>query len=776
MTTTSAGKTTDFLTVPILTRRGFVKAGGALVVSLAVPSGWTTGRAQGQTPGRSLDPTRLASWLEINADNTILARTGRTETGTGMSGFYAQMIAEELRVRPEAISLVMGDTDATPDGGFSAGFLRGATNVRKVAAYTHQALLGLASAQLGVLPSALTVDDGVVTGGGRSISYGQLVQGQELELTIPVSGSFPRLDPEQDTGIAGLAGFTVTGDPALKPVDEYTVIGASYPVPSIADKVTAKTMWTGDLMLPGMLHARMIRPATIGSTVIAVGEIDRDRFRTAQVVRTGNLVAVLSPNEWEAVSAAQAVAAQTRWTDWNGLPGSDNLTQALRAQAWGAPSGRRGAAEAVGAALDGAAQRISATYEQPYVRHAPIGPYCAVADVRSDGTVTVWTHSAQSQGLRVQIANALGASVDHVVVKWLEQSGQYGRTTWGGDGAEADAAILSQLVGKPVRVQWTLQEDLAWSTVSPGWVADLTAGIDDAGTLVALRSDWYSPHRNDARLLGAVLAGRPTITPKANARVSTVWPYDKVAVLEQAYAMPNLGVDAAGGGLRGNIMRTPRQRQQTFAVESVINEAAAATGADPIEFRLKHTTNQRLSDIINATAQAAGWQPRPSPHPNARRTGSGPLTGRGMAVMIRGGGHWVGIAEVEVTPSSGLVRVTRFTMGVECGKVINPRQLKLVVQGGIVMGLSEALKEEVTFDSAKVTSTDWNSYKILTMEEMPEITIVQTSRDDVGFGTGGEAPNALPPPAVVAAFFDATGIQPHRIPLTPAYVRTLLDA
>lgn len=223
-------------------------------------------------------------------------------------------------------------------------------------------------------------------------------------------------------------------------------------------------------------------------------------------------------------------------------------------------------------------------------------------------------------------------------------------------------------------------------------------------------------------------------------------------------------------------MRTPMQRQHVFALESLLNEAAAAAGADPIRFRLEHTKDQRLIDIIKKTAEAAGWEPRPSPNPNARRTGSTPVKGRGMAVMYRLGAYWAGIAEVEVTPSTGAVKVARFTLGVDPGKIVNPRHLKLIAEGGVVMGLSEALKEELTFDREKVTSTNWSRYRILTMAETPEIQVVTISRDDQGFGGGGEAANSLPQPALVAAVFDATGVQPRRTPLTPAYVQRLLKA
>jgi nicotinate dehydrogenase subunit B len=685
------------------------------------------------------------------------------------------MAAEELSVRPEAITLILGDTDKTPDGGYSAGFLWGAYNVRKVAAYTGQALLGLAATRLGVPVSELTVADGVVSGGGKSVSYGQLVEGEHLDLKIPISGKPVTIDPSQDTGIAGLDGFVVTGDPPMKAMSQYKVIGTSYPMPGTPAKVTGRTEWSCDVALPGMLYASMVRPATLGSILVSAAAVDKKRFPTADVVRKGNLVAVVSPNEWEAVSAARSVAAGTKWTAWSGLPGSENLTQALRDYHWGAPDQSRGNAADVAAALAHAPKTISATYEQPYVRHAPIGPYVAVADVRSDGSVTVWTHSSHSQGLRTQLANTLGTPVEKVVVRWLEHAGQYGRTTFGGDGAEGDAAILSQLTGRPVRVQWTLQEDLAWSTVSPAWVADGKAAIDTNGRVIALHIASYSPHMFDARLLGAILAGMPCTTSKTHGWVATEWPYDKIQNrLEQAYGRSNLGVESATGGLRGNIMRTPGQRQQNFALESLINEAAASAGADPIQFRIDHTTDQRLIDVLKATAKAAAWEPRPSPHSAARRSGTAPVTGRGASVIVRSNGYWVGIAEVAVTPSTGAVQVTKFTIGLDCGKIINPRQLDRCMKSGVVMGLSEALKEEVTFDKGKVTSTDWSRYKILTMQEMPEIAVVQISRDDKGFGTGGEAANAVGPPAVAAALFDATGVHPRRIPLTPAYVSSLL--
>jgi nicotinate dehydrogenase subunit B len=769
---TKAEMTGNSSIMPTLTRRGFIKVGGALMVSFTFPGLSAAENAEVQACPAT---TQLASWLEIRQDNTILVRTGRTEIGTGMSAFYAQVIAEELSVKPEAITLLMGDTDKTPDGGYSAGFRSGAANLRKVGAYTYQALLGMASKRLRVPISSLTVNDGVVSGGGKSISYGELIRGQHLDLKIPVSGEPARVDPASWNGMSGLDGLMVLGDPPLKPMSQYKLVGKSYPMPGTPDKVTGKTQWSCDVRLPGMLHGRMVRPPTLGSTLITVGVLDKTRFPTAQVVTKKNLVAVLSPNEWEAVSAVRSIVAGTKWTEWAGLPGSENLTKTLRAYNWGAPSGSRGDAADLRSALAGAVKTISATYEQPYVKHAPIGPFVAVADVRSDGSVTIWTHSANSQGLRAQIANALSTPVEKVVVRWLEHAGQFGRTTFGGDGAEGDAAILSQLTGKPVRVQWSLQEDLAWSASSPGWIEDIKCGLDTNGRVAAVQSAFYSPQSNDARIVGAILAGMPCSQPKPTYWVATEWPYDKIPKrLEEVYGMPNLGADSPTMGMRGLIMRTPGQRQQNFALESLINEAASSVGVDPIEFRLQHTTDKRLIDIIHATAKAAAWEPRPFPNSGARRSGTEPITGRGVCIMVRENSYWMGIAEIAVTPDTGAIQVTKFTIGVDCGKIVNPRQLERCMKSGVVMGVSEALKEEVTFDTGKITSTSWSRYKILTMAEVPEIKTVQISRDDKGYGGGSEAANAMCAPAIAAAFFDATGVYARRIPLTPAYVTTLL--
>lgn len=273
----------------------------------------------------------------------------------------------------------------------------------------------------------------MITGGSastaRSIAYADLVRGRQLELTIPVTGTLAQMN-EKGTAILGTMGLTVTGTPQSKPMALYGVTGTSFPSPSIEEKVLGKTEWVGDLRLPNMLHARMVRPATLGSTLVAVGALDAKRFPTAEVVRKGNLVAVVSPDEWESVAAARALAAATRWSDWTGLPGHRMLGETLTTRR--REGAKRGDVSKTEAALASAAKVVTCRYEQPYVKHAPIGPFVAVADVRADGTTVVYTHSAQSQGLRAHLAHMLGVSPDKVTVRWLEGAGQYGRTTFGG--------------------------------------------------------------------------------------------------------------------------------------------------------------------------------------------------------------------------------------------------------------------------------------------------------------------------------------------------------
>jgi CO/xanthine dehydrogenase Mo-binding subunit len=484
-----------------LTRRGFIGAGGALMV------GFSTGgfglKAAGPN-GNSLDATLPESWVEIHADNSILIRTGKCDFGqSSVYTAYRQIVADELDVTFESIATVVaGDTDRTPDGSGTFDLLgRGVINLRKAAAYTRQGILEVASQRLGVAKDQLSTKDGVVSGGGKRITYGELVKDQNLKLTIPVTGD-----------LTTMFGLVVSGNPPLKPASSYTVVGKSYPNSIIPAKVTAKETWVTDVKLPGMLHARMVHPATLGSKLLAVGAVDKKKYPNSQVVVKGNLVGVVAPTEWEAIQASRQVAAATKWSDWKGLPGQANLFRYFRQDAdWKAvPASVRKTGDA-SSAMASAAKKHSGTYEMPYMKHAPIGPTMALADVKPDGTVTVHTRNQNPQALRGQIAMMLGISADKVIVRAYSGAGHYGRSNGGNAGAEDEAVILSKELGRPVRVQWMRPEDFQWSTQSPAGYSDVKIGLDANGRIAAYEADHYMPAMQDDRPVGAVLAGLPTM-------------------------------------------------------------------------------------------------------------------------------------------------------------------------------------------------------------------------------------------------------------------------
>ena len=762
-----------------LSRRSFVKTGGALLVGFRLIGAEGMQNTGTAANGNTLNPALPESWIEIHADNTILIRAGKPDFGTSsVFTAYRQIAAEELSVPFEAITTVLsGDTDRTPDGSGAFDFLGGGMpNIRKAAAYVHQALLDLASQQLGVPKDHLSVKDGIVSGGGKTVSYGDLVKNQKLNLTIPVKGD-----------VHSMFGLEVDGNPPLKPVSEYTVIGKSFTNSVTVSKVTAKETWVTDVRLPGMLHARMVHPKTLGSKLISAGSLDKTRFPNAQVIVKGNLVGVVAPTEWEAIKAAQQVASVTKWTEWKGLPGHSRLFEFLKEDAdWKTTpvdTSKKSNGDAA-SALAASAKKFSATYERPFLKHAPIGPAVALADVRRDGTVYVYTHTQNPQALRSGIAHMLSSSVDRVVVRSFAGPGHYGRSNGGNAGAEDEAVILSQAVGKPVRVQWMRQEDFQWSTQSSAALSDVEIGLDGQGNITAYQIDHYMPAMQDDRLVGAILAGLPTI-PAPNEKeslfglknaISDPWIYDGVpAVLERGHGTSQIGQrsSAINVGLRDHSLRTPVQYQQNFPRELAITEAAMLAGKDPLQFRIQHAREKRAIAVLESVRDAARWKPHSkSPSPE-----NGLRPGQGVSALYRSGTYWACIAEIAVDTSSGRVKVEKVTVAVDPGIVVNPLQLKRQVEGGTVMGVSMTLFEELQFDESGVSSSDWRSYPIATMADVPDINVVLINRPEVGkYGQGSEAANALAASAIAGAFLDATGKVARRLPLKPAYVQTLLRA
>lgn len=767
-----------------LSRRGFLGAGGALVVSLAVAPSATRADAQLDAgPTSSMDPSRITSWIEIREDGAILIRTGKCDFGqSSIFTAYRQIVAEELYVPVEAITTVVtGDTDSTPDGGGTFGLLRGVQNLRKAAAYTREAALELAARKFGVPRDQVTVKDGVFAGGGKTETYGKLVAGQDLQLTIPVRGE-----------LTSFGGLQVAGDPPLKPTSQYTIVGQPVKNPILPEKISGKTTWVGDVKLPGMLHARVIHPATLGSTLVSAGKVDTKKYPGSRVVVIGNLVAVVSPDEWQAIQAAQEVAAETKWTEWKGLPGHEKLAEHLEKVNWSeVPSTKSGATkgDAVAEAAK-AAKTHSATYFVPFMKHGPISPTVSLADVKPDGSVELHTHTQNPQFLRMAIAKMLAKPESAVVIKTYAGASHFGRSNGGNAGSEDEAVLLSKAVGKPVRVQWMRADDVQWSTQSSAMLSKISIGLDAEGKICSYQATHSGPPMQDDRPIGAVLAGLPTIgapTPdnrnglqRVNMGISDRWVYDEIAnVSETGQATYPIGQRESKLeiGLRNHSMRTPIQFQQNFPRENAISEAAALAGKDPLQFRIDHTKDERFKTILSRLRTEAGWETRPSPSPQARATGAQPVRGQGVSIMHRDQGYWACAVRIAVTPENGEVKVERITTVMDLGIVVNPLQLKRQVQAGCLMGVSEALHEEVAFDEGAVTSADWGSYPILTMEEMPEVQVVIAARPEFGeYGQGSESANALAAAAIAAAFFDATGKPARRLPLRPDYVKGMLTA
>jgi CO/xanthine dehydrogenase Mo-binding subunit len=535
--------------------------------------------------------------------------------------------------------------------------------------------------------------------------------------------------------------------------------------------------WIGDVKVPGMLHARVVHPPSLGSTLIQVGRLDPAAHPTAQIVERGSLVGVVAETEWEAIRAAEALAQNTEWRDWNGLPGSDSLIAAMVEMDWsdGPTSTTSPDQEAMEAAFSSAPTKLSATYALPYYKHAPIGPEITVADVPSDGSIRIWTSTQRPQTLRTKIAAMLETEPTNVVVRFVEGAASFGRTNRGDGGAEAEAVLISQACGRPVRLQWSHEDDFGWAKQQAPYLGEVSVGLDEKGRMATFRAEHYLLGANDTRMLGALLAGTPApLKPSFISELCVEWPYDRVlGHLELGHSTTNLGQRGSplSVGLQHQSMRSPQHLQQNFGVECMVSEAAAAAGADPIQYRIDHTTDSRLISVLEGVRDMSGWKSRPSPASSARDSGGGVVRGRGVGVAIRKGGYLAAVAEISVDLGTGAICVDRYWLAADVGVVVNPRLLLLNLEGGSAFGISQALREELKFDSRSITSRDFRSYPILTMAEMPELEVkILPPGDTMTAGEASEPANMVPLVALAGAFFDATGKTMRRLPMRPEYV------
>jgi len=710
------------------------------VIGLALPFPAAAQRATGadQALGKTLDGNEIDGFLAVRADGTVIVYCGKVDLGQGLRIAIPQMAAEELGVALERIVLIEGDTALTPDQGptgGSSGVMRGGVQIRQAAATAREALLQKAANRTGKPVTELEIVGGIAQskGGGDGVPIGELVGSQRFEL---------KLDPKAK----------------LKDPARYTIVGKPIPRPDVPAKVTGRHVYVHDFAVDGMLHARVIRPPAVGAKLLEVDESSVKDIPGVQVVHRQNFLAVVAVDEWDAVLAARTLKA--RWSETNSLVGHAGVRDWLRAGPFEAEESlvRKGDAKQ---ALAAAPKRVTAEYYWPMQSHASMGPSCAVADVR-DGKATIWSASQATHKFRETISKALGLPPAAVRVIYLDGSGCYGMN--GHDDAAADAALISRTVGKPVRVQWTRQDEHGWDPKGPPQLLALEGALDAEGKIAAWRTDMWLPKATanlpSMPLLGPEAAGIPQPVGISTGLISQNGnpPY---TVANQEVLVRWL----KDSPLRPSNIRAPGKIGNGFAVESFTDELAAAAKRDPVEFRLAALSDPRGVEVLKRAAKMIGWQPRPSPGPGG--------LGRGIAyIHYKHNETYVATGiEAEVDRATGAIRVRRVVCAHDCGLIINPEALRQQIEGCILQTLSRALHEEVEFDRARVTSVDWKSYPILTFPEVPDIAIELIDRPNEPPLGAGEAATTTVAAALANAVFDASGLRLRTVPFTPARVK-----
>ena len=759
-------------------RRVFLKGSGALIVSFSVgglSKNLKTAFAQGFSGQGSI---QLDSWIAIAQDGTVTAYTGKAELGQGMFTVQTQLIAEELTVPVARVRLIQCDTSMTPDQGITSGSQSTPTNFNHAnlalaGATAREALVRLASTRLGVAADELTIKDGVIsvkTDASKRVSYGELVGGKKFNLQLSRTAK-------------------------RKAADQWTVLGTSVPRLDLPAVATAQLEYVHNVRVPGMLHGRVVRPPAVGAQLVGVDESSvRDVPGFVKVVVKANFVGVVAEKPWQAIQVANKLKAT--WTPGIGLPSHRDFYEYLRNDRATRDTFLVNSKD-VDAKLASAARVVKATYLHPYQMHGSIGSSCAVADVRGN-SATIWSATQSVYPQRNSTAKLLGLPPENVRVIFTRGSGCYGLN--GADTVSYDAALLSQAVGRPVRVQLMRKDEMAWENYGFAFVIDQRAGLDAEGNIIAWDYEGWS----------AALGNRPGNEAPGNVITGFLAGFAPAAFVPQAPAPDPAGRfnngnnsapsyvvgcvgDACGGSgtikservlshrLKGLFwtgpLRSPERLQNTFAHESFMDEIAARVKADPVAYRLRHLSNPRIIDVVKAAAKAANWDTRPSPRPGIRRTGI--VSGRGIAcVGYEGENGYSGmVAEVDVNQSTGAIVVKRLVVAQDCGPISSPDGLKNQTEGGALQGLSRALMEEVTWDDQKVTSVDWKTYHSMDLgSKVPQIETILINRTDEEATGAGETAITVVAAAIGNAIFDATGARVRQVPFTPERVKAALAA
>ena len=758
-----------------MSRRNFMKGTGALIVGFGVAR--LTGGLAAPQRLDGAGSNQLDSWIAISADGSVTAYAGKCELGHGLHTAQTQLIAEELSVPFDRVKLIQCDTALTPDQGTTSGAQSHPTNFNQnnlalAGATAREALLQRASTRLSLSVDQLTVKDGVVsakTDASNKVSYGELVGGRTF-------------------------GITLNPNAKRKHPSEWTVLGKPIPRIEIPAMATGQFEYVHNVRVPGMLHGQVVRPPAVGATLLGVDEKSVQGMPgVVKVVVKKNFVGVVTEKPWQATQAAAKLNAS--WTPGTGLPDQRSFHETLRSQKPTRDTFLVNSKD-VDEKLAGAAKVVKATYLYPYQMHGSIGSSCAVADVQGD-KATVWSPTQAVYPLKNTVAMVLGLRPENVRIIFKMGSGCYGIN--GADTVSYDAALLSQAAGKPVRVQLTRKDEMAWENYGLAFVIDQRAGMNAEGTIVAWDHESWSP----------TLGGRPGGTNPGNVVTGFLAGFEPIAFAARTpapdpanfgnnnNAVPSYVTGCAGGqcGGTGNVasqrvmthdvkslfwtgpLRSPARLQNTFAHESFMDEIAAQVKADPVEYRLRHLSDPRLIDVVKSAAKTANWEPRPSPRPGIRKTGI--AAGRGISCVLYEGdnGYCAAVAEVEVHQDTGAIAVKRLVIANDCGPISNPDGLRNQLEGGALHGVSRTLSEEVTWDDRKITSIDWRTYRPIYLgADVPKIETVLINRPDVRATGAGETAVTVVAAAIANAVFDATGARVRQVPLTPERVKAALSA
>ncbi len=748
-----------------LSRRSFLKVGGALAVSVGSPItlntilGIEAAHAEGTKP--PLTPDQLSSYIAVNADGTVSAYFGKMDLGQGLFVAIGQIVAEELDVPFHTVKVIMGDTATSVNQGGasgSTGVQLGGKQMRVAAAEARRVLVEMASNKLGIPEGELTVTDGVVhskSGPAKKVTYAELIGGSYFNV---------QLDWNKQIGNQLYA----PGKAQPKKPSEYKIVGKPIKRADIAPKVFCTEDFCADLKVPGMVHGRMIRPAVAGAVPVSVDESSIKDIPGAKVVWEKGFLGVVADKEWDAIQAAQRL--KVTWSDVKPpFPEQAALFQHIR----NAPVRKRQVEKQNGnvdEAFKTAARIIEAEYEWPFQSHASMGPGCALVEIK-DGNVTVWTGSQKPHYVRDGIAAILGVPVEKVRAIWAPGPGSYGRNDSGD--AATDAAILAKAVGRPVRLQYMRDQGTGWDPKGPASVHIARAALDAQGKVVAYdflskgfsRWDVQTNESKPKDSLAGQLMGLPLQSDDAFGVPVESYEFEHKRLAWET--IPPL-LDRASP-LRTSHLRDPVGPQIHFASESFIDEIAATLQVDPVEFRLRYVKDPRDIALIKTAAEKSGWQSRPSPRRD--QTGN-KVSGRGIAYSQRNGTRVAIVAEVDIDRSTGKIWARKFTVVHDCGQIINPDGLTHTIESNIIQGISRTLLEEVHFDRGSVTTIDWLTYPILDITETPErVEVVLIDRPEIASSGAGEPSIRAVAAAIANAVFDATGQRMRRVPFSPDRVK-----